>query len=43
MNPADFEEKEYEAPLYQQLERGDPRIWAPGQVLEHYLGFDRGL
>lgn len=43
MNPADFEEKEYEAALYHQLERGDPRIWAPGQVLEQYLGFDRAL
>jgi hypothetical protein len=43
MTPAEFEEKEYEGPLYSQLERGDPRLWSPGQVLEEYLGFDRAL
>lgn len=43
MNPSEFEEREYEQPLYRQLERNDPRYWSPGQVLEAYLGFDRGL
>lgn len=42
MNPAQFEEKEYENALYNQLERGDTQ-WSPGQVLEQYLGFDRAL
>jgi hypothetical protein len=40
---AEFEEKSYEGPLYNQLERGDPLIFTPGQVLENTLGFDRGL
>jgi hypothetical protein len=40
---AEFEEKEYEHPLLNQLERGNPQFWSPGQVLEFYLGFDRGL
>jgi hypothetical protein len=40
---AEFEEKSYEAPLYNQLERGNPLIFTPGQVLENTLGFDRGL
>lgn len=43
MKPAEFEEREYEAPLYNQLERGDPRIWAPGQVFEGHIGIDRAL
>ena len=43
MITAEFEEKSYEAPLYNQLERGNPTIFAPGQVLESKLGFDRGL
>lgn len=41
MKPAEFEEKEYEGPLYNQLERGNRLLWPPGQVLEGYLGFDR--
>jgi len=41
--PADFEEKSYEGPLYNQLERGNRFIFTPGQVLESKLGFDRGL
>jgi len=40
---AEFEEKSYEAPLYNQLERGNADIFTPGQVLENTLGFDRGL
>src|SRR5260370_26916224 len=43
MKAAEFEEKEYEAPLYRQLERGNPYLWTPGQVLEGYLGFDAAL
>jgi len=41
MKPAEFEEKEYEGALYNQLERGNRLLWPPGQVLEGYLGFDR--
>jgi hypothetical protein len=40
---AEFEEKSYEGPLYNQLERGNPVTFTPGQVLENTLGFDRGL
>lgn len=43
MIPAEFEERSYEAPLYNQLERGQKDIFTPGQVLESQLGFDRGL
>ncbi|HLE56825.1 MAG TPA: hypothetical protein VJB15_07060 [Rhodothermia bacterium] len=43
MKSVEFEEKEYEAFLYTQLERGTLQLWSPGQVLEHYLGIDRGL
>lgn len=42
MKPAEFEEKEYEGPLYHQLARSN-RFWPPGQVLENYLGFDAAL
>jgi hypothetical protein len=41
--PAEFEEKSYEAPLYNQLERGQNALFVPGQVLENTLGFDAGL
>jgi len=40
---ADFEEKSYEGPLYNQLERGNQFLFTPGQVLESTVGFDRGL
>jgi hypothetical protein len=43
MTKAEFEERAYEAPLYNQLERGQQDIWTPGQVLESRVGFDRGL
>ena len=43
MNAAQFEEKEYETPLYSQLVGGGKNLWTPGQVLEHYLGFDAAL
>jgi hypothetical protein len=41
--PAEFEERSYEAPLYNQLERGNQYVYTPGQVLESKVGFDRGL
>ena len=40
---AEFEEKSYEAPLYNQLERGQNQLFVPGQVLENTIGFDAGL
>lgn len=43
MIPAEFEERSYEAPLYNQLERANQDVFTPGQVLESRLGFDRGL
>jgi hypothetical protein len=43
MKEAEFNEQEYEGFLYNQLQRGDPRLWHPHEVLEQYLGFDRGL
>ncbi len=43
MKTAAFEEKEYEAPLYNQLALGNPHVWSPGQVFENHLGFDHGL
>lgn len=43
MRPAEFEEKEYEFPLYRQLQQTHPVLWPPGQVLEDYLGFDAAL
>lgn len=41
MPHAQFEEREYEGPLYRQLERLDARLWSPGQVLENRVGIDR--
>jgi len=41
--PSEFEEKEYEAPLYNQLESGTNLIWSPGQVFEHHIGIDRAM
>lgn len=43
MITAEFEEKSYEAPLYNQLERGQNKLFVPGQVLENTIGFDAGL
>jgi hypothetical protein len=43
MKPAEFEEREYETPLYNQLERGPSLVWAPGQVLEAQTGFDHSV
>jgi len=41
--PSEFEEKEFEGPLYNQLEHGTRLVWPPGQVFEQYVGFDRAL
>ena len=43
MENAEFEEKTYEAPLYNQLAQGHHFIYTPGQVLENCIGFDAGL
>jgi len=40
--PSEFEEKEFEIPLYMELV-SERRLWAPGQVLEGHLGFDAAL
>jgi hypothetical protein len=37
---AEFEEREFETPLYHQLKVADNHVWSPGQVLEHRVGFD---
>lgn len=41
--PSEFEEKEFEAPLYNQLECGTRLVWSPGLVFEQYVGFDRAM
>jgi len=41
--PSQFEEKEYEFPLYNELLHASRKLWTPGQVLEGYLGFDAAL
>lgn len=43
MRIAEFEEKEFEAPLYNQLEQGTDLVWSPGQVFEGHIGIDRAL
>lgn len=40
---AEFEEKEYERPLYTELTNGSWRVWTPGHVLEHHFGADAAL
>ena len=40
MGFAEFEEKEFERPLYNQLENGECDVWSPGQCFEGYIGFD---
>jgi hypothetical protein len=37
---AEFEEKEFEGPLYTQLLQGSNLLWPPGQVLEKTIGVD---
>lgn len=43
MTEAEFEEKEYEAPLYHQLLGGSGLISTPGQVFENAFGYDAAL
>lgn len=40
MGFAEFEEKEFEKPLYNQLENGKCDVWTPGQCFEAHIGFD---
>ncbi len=40
METADFEEKDYEGPLYRELLCGNHRIATPGQVFENAFGID---
>lgn len=40
MDLAEFEEKEFEKPLYNQLEDGSREVWTPGQCFEYYFGID---
>ena len=41
--PSEFEEKEFEIPLFRELLGSGVEIWTPGQVLEGHLGFDGAL
>jgi hypothetical protein len=43
MKNAEFEEKDFEAALYQQLAQGSTHLWTPGQVFEHHFGIDAAL
>jgi hypothetical protein len=43
MRNAEFEEKDYEAPLYNQLLFGSNNIATPGQVFEGMFGIDAAL
>jgi hypothetical protein len=43
MKRAEFEEREFETPLYNQLRAGKNHVWSPGQVLEQHVGFDYSL
>lgn len=43
MRPSEFEEREYEGPLYVQLQYASTNVWSPGQVLEAHVGFDHSL
>lgn len=40
MGIAEFEEKEFEKPLYNQLEGGPCDVWSPGQCFEAHVGID---
>ena len=40
---SEFEEKEFEGPLYNQLGAGTRLVWSPGQVFEEYVGVDYSL
>jgi hypothetical protein len=43
MQDAEFEEKEFETPLVNQLLTGSRHVWAPGQVFEQYFGIDAAI
>ncbi len=43
MKSAEFEEREYETPLYNQLTNGNGKVWAPGQVFERHIGIDYAM
>lgn len=43
MQCAEFEEKEYEMPLYHELLGGSVELWTPGQVFEQHFGIDAAL
>jgi len=43
MRLSEIEEREYEAPLYVQLQHASTNVWSPGQVLEAHVGFDHSL
>lgn len=43
MGYAEFEEKEFERPLYNQLEVGTPYVWSPGQCFEKFIGIDHSV
>lgn len=40
---SEFEEKEFESPLYSELRSGSPNIMTPGQVFEANFGIDAAL
>lgn len=40
---AEFEEKEYEIPLYMELVRSRGQLWTPGQVLEQHTGAEAAV
>jgi hypothetical protein len=41
--PSEFEEKEFEAPLYNQISVGNRLVWSPGQVFENHIGIDHAV
>ncbi len=43
MRPAEFEEKDFEGPLYNQLLAGSSNVATPGQVFEGQFGVDAAL
>lgn len=40
MGYTEFEEKEFEQPLYNQLTKNADNVWTPGQCFEAYIGID---
>ena len=43
MAKTEFEESEYEGPLYNQLLNGNLRIWTPGRMFERIVGIDSAV